>query len=89
MLQVSVSLPEALSCLGATLVGKGRVFAKSGRRKEVPAPNWNFLSQGRFLLPGAGSSDHSRVELNRKSEKEQRGVRLVLVGNLRVSRGCC
>lgn len=71
MLQVSVSLPEALSCLGATLVGKGRVFAKSGRRKEAPAPNWNFLSQGRFLLPGAGSSDHSLewnlIERARKS----------------------
>lgn len=41
MLLASVSLPEALSCLGATLAGKGRVLAKCGRRQEAPAPNWN------------------------------------------------
>lgn len=39
MLLASVSLPEALSCLGATLAGKGRVLAKCGRRQEAPAPN--------------------------------------------------
>lgn len=55
MLPASVSLPEALSCLGATLAGKGRVLAKCGRRQEAPAPNWNFLSHGKdFYFPGLG-----------------------------------
>lgn len=34
MMHASVSLSETLSCLGATLAGKGRVLAKCGGKRR-------------------------------------------------------
>lgn len=75
MLHASVSLPEALSCLGVTLAGKGRVLAKCGRRQEKRAgsePELPLLgkktSTSRSWVGGWIFGPQPRVELRHRVE---------------------